>query len=379
MAKKKKDSEEKKKPVKKKRKVGRPKKRGRKKKYYKPKKKRKKKSQSQRRGYGTNSTYNRVRRLLWATYKENYPSYRDFISNETDADGKKIKGTNISSRVYAECKDLDCTDEDIIQIYIGITGGGIGDGGDFDGEQGEPPLIPDELFNPQPYWTLVTENFYDGLDERLFLVSPMLLNLPPFFRAIMGEDRCVNENNEIVDINLCEEEGNRLVRGKKWRFQPFVNWCNYLMSLLDDVESPQVPHWKFIGNEENPFSPYWSEVNQRWEIEVVPCINDAEATIYNWDFDPSNLEPELPEEFELPETPPPTEEPEEPEEPTRRIEDVQIEQIEKTGKLDRLEKKKEGILKEIETYMKLGDRGDALIDRALERLDKINEQIDEID
>jgi hypothetical protein len=41
--------------------------------------------------------------------------------------------------------------------------------------------------------------------------------------------------------------------------------------------------------------------------------------------------------------------------------------------------KKAGILKEIDTYLNMGDRGNALVDGAIERLNKINEEIDKID
>ena len=371
MAKKKKDNDDvrKKKPVKK-RKVGRPKKRGRKKKYYKPKKKRTS-AKSKNKGFGTTSAYNRVRKLLWANFKDDFPSYRDFISNQTDEQGNKIKGSSIPSQVYAQCKDIQCTDEDILNIYLSTRGQ----------EQGDLPLIPDSLFSPQPYWTLITENFYDGLDERLYIVSPMLLNQPPFFLAILGEDRCVNANNETVDLSRCEERGNRLVQGKKYRFQSFVDYCNYLQTLEFDIDSYNAPHWKFIGKEDNPFQAYWNEQLQRWEIEIVPCINDEFGTIDDFRFNPDDLTPEPPDDFVLP-TPAQPEEPEEPEEPevpTRTIEQVQIEQAEKTGKLERLEMKKEGILKEIDTYIKMGDKGNTLLEGAIDRLNKLNEQIDKID
>ena len=130
----------------KKRKVGRPKKRGRKKKYYKPVKKRKS-ANSRKKGFGTASAYNRVRKLLWSRFKDNYTSYREFVSNKVDEEGNKIPKSSISSVVYAQCKDIECTDEDIINIYLGLQGG----------EQGETPLIPETLFSPQPYWTLLTE------------------------------------------------------------------------------------------------------------------------------------------------------------------------------------------------------------------------------
>ena len=97
MAKKRRQDDE---PIKK-RKVGRPKKRGRKKVYYKAKKK---KTQNKQKGFSSNATYNRVRQVLWQNYKDDFVSYRAFISNQRDEngnpiyreDGKVIKGPNFS-------------------------------------------------------------------------------------------------------------------------------------------------------------------------------------------------------------------------------------------------------------------------------------------
>jgi len=372
MAKKKKDNDDvkKKKPTKK-RKVGRPKKRGRKKKYYKPKKK-KSTANSKKKGFGSTSGYNRVRKLLWASYKEDFTSYREFISNKFDEQGNKIPKSSVPSIIYAQCKDIQCTDEDILNIYLSTRGQ----------EQGDIPLIPDSLFAPQPYWTLITENFYDGLDERLYIVSPMLLNAPPFFLAILGEDRCLNANNEIVDLSQCEERGNRLVQGKKYRFKSFVDYCNFLATLGDvEIDSYNAPHWKFVGNEDNLTQAYWNEELQRWEIEIVPCINDELGTIDSFGFNPDDLTPEPPDDFELPTPPeqPDPDEPDEPDEPTRTLEQVQIEQVEKTGKLERLEMKKAGILKELDTYINMGERGNSLLEGAIDRLEKLNDEINRID
>jgi hypothetical protein len=185
MAKKKNDKEDKKvqqqkSKSNKKRKVGRPKKRGRKKKYYKPKKKRKATAQA-RKGFGSNVSYNRVRALLWREFKQDFESYRDFISNRTDEDGNKIKGTSIVSQVYNECKSVDCTDEDILIIYRQFK----------EQSKGEPPYpLPFDYFIAHPYWELHTENWWDGMDERIWVYSPMLLAPPSTFLGVLGEDRC---------------------------------------------------------------------------------------------------------------------------------------------------------------------------------------------
>ena len=371
MAKKKKDNDDVKKSV------GRPKGSKKKKSVGRPKGSKNKKTtaNSKKKSVRSTSAYNRVRKLIWLRYKEDFTSYREFISNTVDEQGNKIPKSSVPSQIYAQCKDLQCTDEDIINIYLSTRGQ----------EEGEIPLIPDSLFSPQPYWTLITENFYDGLDERLYITSPMLLNEPPYFLAVLGEDRCLNANNEIVNLSRCEEQGNRLVAGKKYRFKLFVDYCNFLQTLGEvDMDSYNAPHWKFTGNEENPFEPVWNEELQRWEIEIVPCINDEFGTIDDFGFQPSG-EGELPDDFNLP-TPPDRpdqpdqpDEPDEPDEPTRTIEEVQIEQVEKTGKLERLEMKKAGILKELDTYINMGERGNKLLEGAIDRLEKVNDKIDKID
>jgi hypothetical protein len=102
MARKKKIESDKPKNIAKKRKVGRPKKRGRKKKYYTPKKKSKKVA---KKGFSRNVTYNRVRAILWSNFKDDFASYRALISNQTDEEGNKIKGSSIVSQVFSQCKD----------------------------------------------------------------------------------------------------------------------------------------------------------------------------------------------------------------------------------------------------------------------------------
>ena len=101
---------------KKKRKVGRPKKRGRK-----PLKKKSSKKvlsvNNSKKGFGTALTYNRVRKLLWKEFKDDFSSYKEFISSKYDENGNKIKGSSITSKVYSECKSQDCLDDDVILIY----------------------------------------------------------------------------------------------------------------------------------------------------------------------------------------------------------------------------------------------------------------------
>lgn len=381
MAKKKKDIDESKKPSKstKKKKVGRPKKRGRKKKYYKPKKK---KTPISNRGFGSNNSYNRVRVLLWNRFKGDFSSYRDFISNETDSEGNKLKGTSIVSKVYNECKDVQCSDNDIFEIYLGFKG---------QDKDSSIPLIPEIYFEPRPYWELITENLYDGLDDKLWIVSPMLLSDPNYFLGILGWDRCLNSENKIVDVRFCNEEGYKFVEGKKKRFKPFVDYCNQIQALYQyDIDSQNAPHFKFIGVEPETNQAYWNDLEKRWEIEIVPCMNDG--TIEDYGFIPTE-DNELSEDFELPQPKPKTDEDEKLEKKedatSDSLEKVKIEEFKKDAELERqikltkskienLEKVKESIFNEIDKYMKLGKKGEPFLDKALDRLDKINTEIDKL-
>lgn len=286
MAKKKDDKEEKKPTVKKKKgKVGRPKKRGRKKKYY---KKKKKSTVAQgRKGFGSNVSYNRVRSLLWKEHKDEFASYRDFISNKVGDDGKKIKGSSIVSKVYDECKSLDCSDEDILIIYRQSTEQSPDD---------DKPLLPSDYYEPRPYWHLLTEDLWDGMDERLWVEAPMLIVDPSSFLGVLGEDRCVGKNNQILPLSECEirKDGERVnkdakrVSGKKNRFQPFVDYCNDLQAEATseglNMESGQVPHVRFVGQNEDD-ETYWNPIDKQWEVELIICKPSGDR--YDYDFDPS--------------------------------------------------------------------------------------------
>ncbi len=375
MAKKKKDNDDLK-PAnsKKKRRVGRPKKRGR------PKKKsNSKKKSTTTRGFGSNVSYNNVRSLLWKRYKNDFASYRDFISNKLDAQGNKIKGSSIVSLVYNECKDIQCSDDDIIQIYLGIKG--------QDKDAGIP-MIPQSYFEPRPYWELITENFYDGLEETLWIVSPMLLSDPSYFLGILGWDRCINEKNEIVDMRLCNQDGYKFVQGKKDRFKGFVDYCNQIQALSNyEIDSQNAPHFKFIGEAPNYNQAYWNDNEKRWEIEIVPCMEDGEIEDYGYipseDF-------ELSDDFVLPTPKPKTDEDSQIiDEPDVSLEKAKIEELRKDAELEReikltkskienLEQTKENIFKDIDNILSLGKKGEPLLDKALIRLDKINDEIDKL-
>lgn len=272
------------------RKVGRPKKRGRKKKYYKPKIKGKSKSAKVKKAYAHNVTYNRVRQVIWENYKEDFPSYRVFIANKVDADGNKIKGSSIVSVVFRECKSLDCNDEDILAIYRQFR---------TQTKDEDVPLVPDSYFDPHGYWELITVNFWDGMDERLWVVSPMLLIDPDYFLGILGEDRYVNKDGEPINYDeyIKNEKDSRVLQGKKYRFQEFINFGNelQLQKLLEGSDS--VPHFRFAGqtDDEEDRQAYWNDLLKRWEIRIIIVTPNNEIEDYG--FNPS--EPDEPIDEDL--------------------------------------------------------------------------------
>jgi hypothetical protein len=282
MAKKKDDNsqDEQKKKV---RKVGRPKKRGRKKKYYKPKSKSKK--SVSKKGFSSNVTYNRVRQVLWENHKDDFPNYRAFISNKVDADGKKIAGTSIVSLVFRECKSLECNDEDILSIYRQFR---------EQDQDDSPPLIPTEWYFPMGYWQILTDDFWSGMEERLWIVSPLLTD-PDYFLGILGSDIYVNKDNKRITYTeyLKDKEG-KIVRGKKWRFKEWVDWCNELQTQKLLEGSDQVPHFRFSGKSDEEDSCYWNPIEKRWEVRIISCTSFGETEDYGFEpLEPDNIDPDV--------------------------------------------------------------------------------------
>lgn len=274
------------KPNKKVKKVGRPKKRGRKKSYYKKVKSKKTKAVTTKKGFSKNLTYNRVRHVIWLNHKDDFPSYRAFISNQTDSEGKKIQGSSIVSVVFRECKSLECNDEDILSIYNQLK------------EQSPddlPPVLPDDYFNPQGYWRILTDNYWDGMDDRLWISSPTMLTDPDFFLGILGEDRYVNDKDESITYEQYKknEQSGRIISGKKIRFQEFVNYCNRLQTEKILVGSTEVPHFRFAGksDDENDRMTYWNGITKRWEVRIVIC--SPLGLIEDYGFIPTESDQEI--------------------------------------------------------------------------------------
>lgn len=267
MAKKRRQDDE---PIKK-RKVGRPKKRGRKKVYYKPKKKKK---QSKQKGFSSNTTYNRVRQVLWQNYKDDFVSYRAFISNQRDENGNPIKGTSIVSQVFAQCKSLECLDDDILEIYRQFRNQNPND---------EPPVLPDDYYDIRYYWELITEDWWAGFDERIWVVSPMLLFDPDNFLGVLGSDRQVDANDQLLQRRFNAQQGDRIIEGKAKRFKEFVDYCNQLQSEGLIVGSEDVPRWRFTGLEDyDDNNVYWNPQTERWEIRIIICDSFGDAESYGF-------------------------------------------------------------------------------------------------
>ena len=274
MAKKKKGE----KPIVKKRSVGRPKKRGRKKVYYKSKKNK----QAPKKGFSSSSTYNRIRKLLWENFRDDFASYRSFISNERDENGKPIKGTSIVSKVFEQCSSLQCLDDDIIEIYRQFRNQNPND---------TIPILPEMYYDNHNYWELITDDWWAGFDNRIWVVTPMLLFDPDYFLGVLGSDKLVDENDQPLRRKFNSRRGDKLIYGKAKRFQEFVNYCNQLQTQGFITGSDEVPKWRFTGLEDyNDNNVYWNEVTQRWEIRIIIC--DSFGDIEDYGFSPT--EPDEP-------------------------------------------------------------------------------------
>lgn len=281
MARKKKIDSNKPTKVVKKRKVGRPKKRGRKKNYYTPKKKSKKVA---KKGFSRNLTYNRVRSVLWTNFKDDFPNYRAFISNQTDEQGNKLKGTSIVSQVFTQCKDLDCIDSDIIEIYNQFRNQNPDD---------EKPILPSDYFDTHYYWELETEDWWSGFDDRVWVVAPMLLQDPDNFLGILGTDKYVDKDGQLINRKFDGKKGDYIIYGKSKRFKEFINYCNSMQTQGLIGGSNDVPNWRFVGEGEDEADVYWNPFTKRWEVRIVIC--DPIGTIEDYGFVPNEPDLELDE------------------------------------------------------------------------------------
>ena len=267
----------------KKRKVGRPKKRGRKKNYYTPKKKSKKVA---KKGFSRNLTYNRVRAVLWSNFKQDFANYRSFISNQSDEDGNKIKGTSIVSQVFEQCKSLDCNDSDIIEIYNQFKN---------QNPEDDRPVLPNDYFDTHYYWELDTEDWWSGFDNRVWVVAPMLIQDPDNFLGVLGSDRYVDKDGELLNRKFDSKKGDRIIYGKSVRFKEFINYCNAMQTQGIINGSDDVPNWRFVGQTDDEADVYWNPFTKRWEVRIVIC--DPFGTIEDYGFIPNEPDLEIDEEL----------------------------------------------------------------------------------
>ena len=287
MARKKKiqDSDKPKKVVSK-RKVGRPKKRGRKKKYYTPKKKTKKVA---KKGFSKNVTYNRVRSILWTNFKDDFPNYRALISNQIDEDGNKIKSSSIVSQVFLQCRDLDCIDSDIIEIYNQFR--------NQTPDLENRPILPNDYFDLHYYWELETEDWWAGFDSRVWVVAPMLITDPDNFLGILGSDRYVDANGELLNRKFDARRGDYIIYGKATRFKEFINYCNSLQREGLIGGSSDVPNWRFAGESDDEEDVYWNPFTRRWEVRIIICTPNGDVEDYG--FEPNEPDRDIDEDLIL--------------------------------------------------------------------------------
>ena len=231
-------------------------------------------------GFGITS-YNRVRKLLWSNFKEDFESYRLFVSNVKDKNGVPIKGTSIVSRVYNECKGVACLDRDILLIYEQLVN--IDDiAPEFDVELTE--------FEDNYYWQLLSDPSLWILPTNIWVTCSQCLVSPDFFLGVLGNDTILDKNGEPISLRKFDaDKGDTLIYGKKQRFKPFVDFLNRLVQEeLDNVDEYGA-RFRFVGQidkngERLPLAKR-NEQLKRWEIEIEIVDVDGERT--NFGFEPT--------------------------------------------------------------------------------------------
>jgi hypothetical protein len=223
----------------------------------------------------------------------------------------------------------------------------------------EPPRQKKKLKKEQPY------------------VKSELLEKVEYYVAAVQYPLWIEESSSDANfISSISPEGYENIQGGEYAdyasyFKNFTAHCNGLE--LDNSDDPSMAYVVV--------EPEYNEEEDTWLFKIISVNANGEEDDFGFDA----TEPIKEVAFIKKEKPEPTE-------PTQiieqqstettipnKVEQAQISEIEKTGKLERLEKKKEGILKEIETYSKIGMVGVTRLNEAFERLDKIIKQIDEID
>lgn len=321
------------------------------------------KNKSSSTGFSVTS-YNRVRKLLWANFKDDFTSYRDFISNIKDENGQPIKGTSIVSRVYNECKGVRCLDRDILLIYEQIAR-----------IDSVAPEFDIELtqYEENRYWHLMSEPSIYILPPNLWLTCPQCLVDPDFFLGVLGNDTILDKDGEPISLRKYDsEKGDTLIYGKKQRFKPFVDYINRLVQEeLDNIDEYGA-RFRFVGQIDKKGNrlplAVWNEELKRWEVEIE--IVDENGVRTNYGFVPTTDGDYTP--VDLPYTPPVVEDEEEVEE----VEIIDEPQDEVDKKLNRLLKKKADIREDIRLWKDIDDKEE--MKKSIAQLKKVNDQINKL-
>jgi hypothetical protein len=80
------------------------------------------------------------------------------------------------------------------------------------------------------YWELITEDWWAGFDDRIWVVSPMLLFDPDNFLGVLGSDRQVDANDQLLQRRFSAQIGDRLIEGKAKRLKNLLIFVNQLQS-----------------------------------------------------------------------------------------------------------------------------------------------------
>ena len=311
------------------------------------------------------TSYNRVRKLLWDNFKDDFTSYREFISNIKDENGQPIKGTSIVSRVYNECKGVRCLDRDILLIYEQLAR--------IDSVAPEFDIELTE-YADNYYWMLMSEPSIYILPPNLWLTCPQCLIDPDFFLGVLGNDTILDKDGEPTSLRKFDaEKGDTLIYGKKQRFKPFVDYLNRMYAELgDDVETDQMARFRFVGQIDKKGNrlplAVWNEELNRWEVEIE--ITDENGDRTNYGFVPTPDGDYTP--VDLPYTPPVIEDEEEVEE--IEIIDEPLDEVDK--KLNRLLKKKADIREDIRLWKDVDEKEE--MKKSIAELKKVNDQINKI-
>lgn len=202
-------------------------------------------------------------------------------------------------------------------------------------------------------------------------IEPSLLEPQPYYVAATNYPLWIDDSStDAVFISKISPEGYEQIQGGEYAdydlyFKNFTSHCN---SLVNEGQDPYELY--------TTVEPEYDEEQDKWVFNIVSGRFNGE----DFEQDDFGFDPTAPLQIVeyTPKERPESKESKKDEPTTNRIEQAQILEIEKTGKLERLEKKKEGILKEIETYARIGKAGEKRLNEAFDRLDAINKQIDEI-